>query len=290
MKFHKLLKKQIDKFLPEALQQHPDLVKLLHVVNDSYNACERDAAIAERAFRISEEEYIEINDRLKHEAVVKRQSIEKLKETIGTITGEEKSNNSDDLLMIARYLNQQVNKRKSAEQVFTSLITNMQSAVLLEDETRHIVFTNQQFCDMFSIPAPPLALQGADCSNSAEQSKLLFKEPEQFVLGISNLLKKQQLVTGEELELADGRVFERDYIPIFLEEKYKGHYWSYTDISEKKKIQDAIEKSELTNRLIMSAALDAIVIINDKAEITFWNPQAEKIFGWKESEIKGRKL
>lgn len=287
---HRLLKKQIKKFLPEALQQHPEMQEFLSAVNESYIACERDAALADRAFRISEEEYIEINTKLKQEASVKKQSIEKLKEAIGTITGDEKSSNTDDLLIIARYLNQQVNRRKSAEQVFTSLITNMQSAVLLEDETRHIVFTNQQFCDMFGIPAAPTALQGADCSNSAEQSKMLFKEPEKFVSGITQLLKKQIPVTGEELELADGRIFSRDYIPIFLEEKYKGHYWSYTDISEKKKIQQAIEKSELTNRLIMNAALDAIILINDREEITFWNPQAERIFGWMEYEILGKKL
>ncbi|MGF2411695.1 MAG: PAS domain S-box protein, partial [Ferruginibacter sp.] len=290
MSYHRLLKKQVNKFLPEALQEHPELNDFLTAVNESYIACERDAALADRAFRISEEEYIEINNQLKHEAEVKRQSIEKIKEAIGTITGDEKSNGSDDLLIIARYLNQQVNKRKSAEQVFTSLITNMQSAVLLEDETRHIVFTNQQFCDMFAIPASPAALQGADCTNSAEQSKFLFKDPEAFVKGINKLLKKRELVTAEVLELADGKIFERDYIPIFLEKKYKGHFWSYTDITEKKRAQNVIEKSELTNRLIMNAALDAIVIINDRSEITFWNPQAEKIFGWAEHEVLSKKL
>jgi len=48
-------------------------------VDDSYVACERDAALADRAFRISEEEYIEINKKLQHEAAVKKQSIEKFK-------------------------------------------------------------------------------------------------------------------------------------------------------------------------------------------------------------------
>ena len=71
MNFHRLLKKQISKLLPEALQLHPDMDNFLAAVNESYVACERDAALADRAFRISEEEYIEINNRLKHEATVK---------------------------------------------------------------------------------------------------------------------------------------------------------------------------------------------------------------------------
>jgi len=115
MNFHKLLQKQINRYLPESLQHHPDLQKMLTVVNDCYNACERDKEIAERVFSISEQEYVEINDRLKHEVAVKKQSLDKLKETIGTITGNEQSNESDDLLMLAKYLDQQVKERKCAE-------------------------------------------------------------------------------------------------------------------------------------------------------------------------------
>lgn len=150
------------------------------------------------------------------------------------IKGDEDTGTSDDLLMIARYISLQVNKRKNAEQVFNSLITNLQSAILLEDETRHIVFLNRLFCEMFAIPAPPEALLGSDCSDSAEQTKGLFKDPEGFVNGIQRLLKNKQLVTGELLEMLDGRVLERDYIPIFVENIYKGHFWSYTDITAKK--------------------------------------------------------
>ncbi len=289
MSFNKLLQKQVRKILPEALQELPELQRLLAVINDSYNAYERDKELGERASRISEEEYIEINEKLKQEVDVRNKSVEKLRETIGIIKGDELSD-SDDLLIIARYLNQQVNKRKNAEKVFTSLITNMQSGILLEDETRHIVFTNQLFCNLFNIPVPPESMQGADCTNSAEQSKSLFKDPEAFVKGIDIILEQKKLVTDEMLELADGRIFERSYIPIFVDQKYEGHLWSYTDITERQRSQDALIKSELTNRLIMNAALDAIISIDDKGSIIFWNPQAEKIFGWSEKEVIGKKL
>jgi two-component system, sensor histidine kinase len=115
MSLHKLLQKQIKRYLPATLQQHPDVQKMLAVVNDSYYACERDKEIAERAFSISEEEYVAINNQLKHEVAVKKQSLDKLKETIGTITGHGVSNESDDLLMLAKYLDQQVKERKYTE-------------------------------------------------------------------------------------------------------------------------------------------------------------------------------
>ena len=62
------------------------------------------------------------------------------------------------------------------------------------------------------------------------------------------------------------------------------------DITESKKAADNIRDSEEKRRLIMNAALDAIICINTKGEITFWNPQAENIFGWPFEEVDGRRL
>lgn len=49
------------------------------------------------------------------------------------------------------------------------------------------------------------------------------------------------------------------------------------------------DKGEIL-RLIMDAALDAIICIDTNGLITFWNPQSERIFGWKEYEVLGKRL
>jgi two-component system, NarL family, sensor histidine kinase UhpB len=59
---------------------------------------------------------------------------------------------------------------------------------------------------------------------------------------------------------------------------------------QKKGSEAAIRHSEEIRKLIMNSALDAIICINITGEITVWNPQAEKMFGWKENEIIGKKL
>ena len=51
-----------------------------------------------------------------------------------------------------------------------------------------------------------------------------------------------------------------------------------------------LHADEETTRLIINSSLDAIVCINKNGSIIIWNPQAEKVFGWKEEEIKGRLL
>ena len=144
-------------------------------------------------------------------------------------------------------------KLKNNAALLTNLIINLYEGVLLEDSNRKILLTNQLFCDMFGIPAPPEALLGADCSNAAEESKMFFKDPVNFIADIKVILARKQAVLNDELELADGRFFERDYIPTYLDHEYNGHLWKYRDITHRKQseiaLKDALVKAEASNRL-----------------------------------------
>lgn len=61
-------------------------------------------------------------------------------------------------------------------------------------------------------------------------------------------------------------------------------------IIETKLAEVAIENSEEFRRLMMESTLDAIICMDVNGRITLWNPQAEKIFGWKEQEVIGKDL
>jgi PAS domain S-box-containing protein len=65
---------------------------------------------------------------------------------------------------------------------------------------------------------------------------------------------------------------------------------SMFDITERKQAEETVKHSEEKRSLIMNAALDAIICIDTKGKISFWNPKAEQIFGWKAEEVMGRKL
>jgi PAS domain S-box-containing protein len=62
------------------------------------------------------------------------------------------------------------------------------------------------------------------------------------------------------------------------------------DITDKKRAADNIRDSEEKNRLVMNAALDAIICIDKNGDVTFWNPQATSIFGWQSEEVIGKQL
>ncbi len=76
----------------------------------------------------------------------------------------------------------------------------------------------------------------------------------------------------------------------FLQGKCVKLYGSTQDINQRKQAEESIRSSEERRELIMNNALDAIICIDKKGDITFWNPQAEFIFGWKEKEVMGKNL
>ncbi len=53
---------------------------------------------------------------------------------------------------------------------------------------------------------------------------------------------------------------------------------------------EELHPSEERLRLIIEAALDPVVVMDSASRITGWNPQAEKILGWKREEVMGRRL
>jgi len=63
-----------------------------------------------------------------------------------------------------------------------------------------------------------------------------------------------------------------------------------TDITERKLAEDALRESETRFRTLAASAQDAIIMINERGDISFWNKAAQVIFGWSEDEILGKNL
>jgi PAS domain S-box-containing protein len=63
-----------------------------------------------------------------------------------------------------------------------------------------------------------------------------------------------------------------------------------TDITERKRTEDALRASEERTRLIVETALDAVVTMDDTGHIIGWSARAETTFGWSRSEVMGRLL
>lgn len=155
---------------------------------------------------------------------------------------------------LTRQLTRQRAELRSTSSRLRTLIENIQAGVLVEDENRSIVLVNQAFCQLFAIPLPPENLQGMNCHECGDCSKDLFFDPQDFLEGVDLILQEGRIVVNEELQLRDGRVLERDYVPIVGDGNFYGHLWQYRDVTARKQAENAVKASEQRLKL----ALDAV--------------------------------
>jgi PAS domain S-box-containing protein len=89
-------------------------------------------------------------------------------------------------------------------------------------------------------------------------------------------LSSLKLLAKQTMKLLDQRLKPRTRIP---EQKSAGAHG-----------REVFAQLSDTARLVMNSSLDAIICIDKKGVVTFWNKQAESIFGWGHVEAVGREL
>ncbi|WP_136687889.1 PAS domain S-box protein [Halorhabdus amylolytica] len=123
-------------------------------------------------------------------------------------------------------------ERDQANTVLRTIVENLPMAVLVEDADRDVLMVNERLLSLFDAPYSTDALIGQDCTLAAENFKDYFADPEGFIDGVDERIDAREPVKNERLELADGRVLERDYVPYTLPDG-EANLWLYRDVTDR---------------------------------------------------------
>ncbi len=115
----------------------------------------------------------------------------------------------------------------------TCLIQSVQTAVLMEDEEGRIILANPRFCDLFARRVAPEDLIGVDGAQFVAFMGDAFGCGREYEARVAEILGRRLPVVGEQLNLPDGRVLERDFIPILVDDVHLGQVWQFRDITER---------------------------------------------------------
>lgn len=137
---------------------------------------------------------------------------------------------------------------------FNTFFTNFPGGLLIETSTNQIRQLNKQFCGMLGLEIQEHELEGTNTSDLIDRIKGLFKDPEHFKNRTISIQTGKEAVLGEELELADGRLFQREYIPIVFENGYVEKMWLYNDISRRKKIEEELQNQTALQKILMDVS------------------------------------
>ena len=109
---------------------------------------------------------------------------------------------------------------------------------------------------MFGIASADTVI-GANGRQVVTQWRDLF--PEDYLTRADEIVAQQRMVRSETLKAADGRTFERDYIPIRSNGLIVGGLWVYHDVTERELLEEELlhaQKMETIGRLAGGVAHD----------------------------------
>ncbi len=148
-----------------------------------------------------------------------------------------------------------VTRRRASEQQLRTererlrrLMENLPGGVLAEDEASRVVLVNDNFRRLFEHQQAPG--DASFCSRGElRPHPHHFTDPDAFIRRTMQVLHAREPVTAEPWSLADGRIMERDYIPVFDGDTYRGHLWQFWDITERQANHDALHALATTDPL-----------------------------------------
>lgn len=175
---------------------------------------------------------------------------------------------------------------KTSESRYRRLFEAAENGILILDaETGIIVDANPFILKLTAYTLKEIigkSLWGLGLAKDTAASKLSFE-----VLQNNNFVRYEDL----PIQRKDGRTVDVEFVSnVYLVNNRRVIQCNIRDISEQLIAKQVLKESEQKFHSITSTAQDAILIINDKGKITYWNEAAEKTFGYTKEEALGKAL
>ncbi|WP_420904987.1 PAS domain S-box protein [Candidatus Magnetaquiglobus chichijimensis] len=173
---------------------------------------------------------------------------------------------------------------RKSEELLRATFESTRSGILVVDRHGCILRTNARFREMWRIPAD-LLTDGRDDVLLPFVLRQL-KEPDRFLARVKAIYETDA-IDVDLLSFVDGRLFERYSEPLSGEGEPRGRVWIFTDITERMRAEAAVAENERRLREIASTLAEGLYTVGRDWRITFINPTALRILGWREEEVLG---
>ncbi len=160
--------------------------------------------------------------------------------------------------------------------MINKILAHLQIGILVENETGLAVSVNATFCNYLNIQKKVEHLLGTDLLTDNLYDPSIFINYHYFWQRTIEILNAREPVRNDWVELKDGTILERDYIPITQGDIYQGHIWYYHNSTEKSSWeQKNISQKKIYEEVLSKMPAD-IIVFNPEYSDLFLNPIAIK--------------
>ncbi len=174
---------------------------------------------------------------------------------------------------------------QQAEHDLRTILNNLPSMIGYWDRDLHNRFANHAYVEWFG--KTPEQMRGRHVSELFGETFYEKNRPylEQALQGRAQLFERT---------IVDSRGVARysmvSYIPDMDGDKVRGIFVQMTDITERKRMEDALFEEKERMRLTLKAIGDAVVCTDAQGQVTYLNPVAQRLTGWQGSDAAGRNV
>jgi len=177
-------------------------------------------------------------------------------------------------------------KLRKARKMFASLFNSSPEASLYHDKEGRIININPRFTELFGYTPEEMIGNKIDegmiyPENKIEEGKILTQKAFNGFSAYETIRKKKDgILVPVIISTA----------PVVIDKKTQGTIALYRDITERKKSEEALRKSQQEFVSLFKSSPDALVYMNEEANILDINSHFTKLFGYTLEEVKGRNI
>ena len=172
-----------------------------------------------------------------------------------------------------------------SEGLYRTLFDESKDAIIITNRYGRIIELNPAAEDLFGYDLDEtLELLERDLHTDPDKADALLEE-----------IKKHGSVQGFPVQLRSKSGREMDClatwtIRVGADGGFLGRRGFVRDVSDRKRLEQALQVSEARFRTIADNAFDAIVLADEQGRISYWNPAASRMFGYVPDESVGKPL
>jgi len=175
---------------------------------------------------------------------------------------------------------------RESQELLHAITDNAEAVIYVKDLEGRYLMVNRRYAELFHVSKGDMAGK-TDHDVFPPESADSYRAMDQRVVAADRALTEEEMAVLEDgphtylsvkspLRDGQGRVV--------------GVFGISTDITNRKRAEQALRDSEDHTRSIIDNALEAVVTMNAAGAITGWNSRAEATFGWTRDEAIGRMM
>lgn len=159
--------------------------------------------------------------------------------------------------------------------------------ILVVDRHGRLAGWNEKWATMWRVPSALLAAGDDKAVLAAVVAQVA--DPVSFMARVEYLYSATEETSFDEILFEDGRVFQRYSRPQSVDGEIVGRVWSFRDITDGRKLQEALSSQQQRFQMLVEQVKDhAIVHLDEDGVVTTWNAGASEVFGYEADEVVGR--